>query len=183
MAYINKDGKIGTLYQLLPNVSNPILFTEAELKEMGIEPYVEKVKVPTLEEMKAQQLNGVKNTHTQIKEEGFMTSLGFKIDCKDRDVNNFANGKQLLDASGVTETIVIDYDNQTHTISATDYTKIVLELGGYVMQLLKEKQIMRGLINVATTKTALKKVYWRKGVYDEDGMTLLKWEYNPLMRS
>jgi len=182
MAYINKNKKIGSLYELLPNVSNPTLFTDAELATLGIKKYIEPVKVKTLAELKKEKLVEIKSTHQQIKTEGFMTSLGFKIDCDDKSINNFANGKQLLDISKASQTLVVDFDNVSHTVIATDYTKIVLELGGYIIKLLTEKQRARDLVNKVTTKIELANVYWRKPILAADMFTVTSWKYNSLVR-
>ena len=56
----NQTGQIGTLYQLLPNVSNPILFTEEELLELNIEKYIEPIIEPVLKPLEEYKVDKYK---------------------------------------------------------------------------------------------------------------------------
>lgn len=71
--------------------------------------------------------------------EGFTTSLGFKIDCKENNVADFHQMLTLLSLSGETSTIVRDYNNDNHTVSASDFMQLCKELGAYVAQLRYQK--------------------------------------------
>jgi len=183
MTYINTETEeIGTLYQLLPKVSSPIKLSDEELLALNIEKYVAPEVMPTLDEVKENKLKELKVVHQQIKTEGFITSLGFKIDCEDKNVNDFANGKQLLDVAGLDSINVVDYDNVTRELTAEQYTNMVVELGAYMMQLLMEKQTLRDLVNEATTIEEAKDVYWRTPIYeDEQEIIISGYEYNTIL--
>ncbi len=70
MAYENKNtGEIGSLFKLLPNISNPICFSEEELLGLGIEKHIPEIieVVKTLEELKTERLTQLSNeVHTFV---------------------------------------------------------------------------------------------------------------------
>ena len=92
MAYINNEtGEIGTLYKLLPDVSNPILFSEEELAALGITKYVPEVveKIESLEEAVARKNVEIKAVYVELSNEGFECSNGIKLDCRESDKINW----------------------------------------------------------------------------------------------
>lgn len=184
MVYKNtKTGETGNLYKLLPNVSNAIKLTEEQLKELNIEKVQPVPKPePTLEEMKKQKNKEIKQNLSQIRNEGFDTSFGFKIDITKEHFDLFKDVKLLLEETGSTETEVRDYNNQFHVLTKSDYDSLVLEAGIYINQLLKEKWILNKEVDSATTKKEVEKIYWRKPIYvDEMEMEISGYEYNPIL--
>ena len=206
----NEIVKTGNLFNMETRNSNPTLLSEEELKVLGVyksKPFeynlnigeyfgdstynydsvldivreVKEIKTIDLEVFKTSKLSEIKNTHLEIKSEGFTSTSGIKIDCEDKNLNDFANGKLLMDISGGTESRVIDYNNISHDLSAEDYTSLVLELGGYIIKLLNDKQILRGLINKSTTHLEVSEVYWRKANYSEDELEFIDYTYSPLV--
>lgn len=147
---------------------------------MGIKKYTPKVLPPTLDELKAKKNLEIKSTLAQIRSEGFMTSFGFKIDCGERNVNDFANGLMMIQATNMTEIIVKDFDNQTHVLSGDDYKTMVIELGGYISKLLGNKWQLNELVKVATIDN-ISDIYWRNAITDEETLETTGYEYNPIL--
>lgn len=183
MAYKNtKTGEIGTLFKLLPNVSNPTNFTIDELKELNIVKEVPEQKPePSLEELKERKNQEIKNTLAQLREEGFITSLGFKIDITKEHFDLFKDGKLLLEETGATETEVRDFDNEFHSLTKTEFNDMILEAGVYISNLVKNKWILNKLVTEAQTKEEIQNIYWRKALMDEGNLDITGYEYNPLL--
>lgn len=182
MAYINTEtNEIGTLYQLLPNVSSPIRFSEEELLALNIEKYTPPVIEPTLEEVKKRKVEEIKSTFEQIKTEGFTSSTGVKIDCGDENVNDFTQGFIFGKEKNKTDIDIIDYDNNKVSLTFTEYKDLVLELGDYKMSTIYKKNTLRELVNTATTIEEVEAVYWRTPIYDEDGLLIIGYNYNPIL--
>ena len=68
MSYINKDGKIGTVFQLLPLVSNPQFLSEEELLERGIERYTPEPIEPVVLPLDDYKIQKYENISKQIHE-------------------------------------------------------------------------------------------------------------------
>ena len=84
--------------------------------------------------------------------QGFMTHLGFKIDCLSKSVADFAQNLQYMESASLSETDVMDYENKLHEhISFSDYKKMCIGLGTYVFQLRKsywaEREKIQSLSN------------------------------------
>lgn len=184
MVYKNtQTGQTGSLYKLLPDVSNVIKLSKEQLKELNIEKVEPEPKPePTIEELKAQKSKEIKNNLNKLRKEGFETSLGFRIDITKEHFDLFKDGKILLQETGATQTEVRDYYNQFHTLSKEDYDAMVLEAGLYIHQLLNEKWILNKEVDNATELQQVKDIYWREAVYsDEEQMEVSGYEYNPIL--
>ncbi|HAG52303.1 MAG TPA: hypothetical protein DCL21_00775 [Alphaproteobacteria bacterium] len=200
--------KTGTLKQLIPKCSNPTLLSEEEIKannvyylnttplslkpweRQGKESYnynIEEDKVYIqyevneigLDTFKQNKLNEFKQVHNQIKTEGFTSpTLDIKIDCEDRNLNDFSNALVMLNESGANGLAIVDYEDNVHNLSKADYKVLVLQLGDYVTKLLFDKQKLRNLVNNCTTYEEVDVIVWRTPIYGEDELEVIDWVYN-----
>ena len=75
-----------------------------------------------------------KLSQIETLEAGCPTSLGFQIDCMDKNVADFDKTLGLISVSPTTTTVLVrDYDNINHTITIEQYKQMCLELGAHVM--------------------------------------------------
>jgi hypothetical protein len=75
-----------------------------------------------------------KLSQIETLEAGCPTSLGFRIDCMDKNKTDFDQTLGLISIySAMTEVLVRDYDNLNHTITVDQYKQMCLELGAHVM--------------------------------------------------
>jgi hypothetical protein len=204
-----KDGKVekvGNLYKLLPNVSNPSKLSEDKLKEMGVYKVVndttklsawQKVKFISynfdgeninevkeiedigLNDFKNKKLEEIKQTYYTLTNEGFECSNGIKLDCRESDKVNW---KQLLEDTQSTgdDLTLRDYYNQNYTLSPAEIESMMLELQSYYRKLLADKWSCEDLIDGFTTYEEVRDFYWRKAIYDEND-EFVEWEYNSLV--
>lgn len=71
--------------------------------------------------------------------EGFLTSLGIRVDCKEKNISDFHRALSLLSLSGKTTTLVRDYYNKNHTVSTADFMKLCKELGEHAEKIRHSK--------------------------------------------
>jgi len=118
-----------------------------------------KVDVP-LQDFKDSKKQELKTIHEQKMKEGFTSSTNIKLDCEPHNINDFANAKQLLDISGAADITIRDYDNAVHTLAATDFTVLVLELANYYQTLLATKWGYQDSTDSKTTYEDVNGVEW-----------------------
>lgn len=184
MAYKNTEtGQIGTLYKLLPNVSNPFKLTEEQLGDLNIVKHVpEAPPEPSLEELKYSKNEHIKKELDNITKEGCDISLGFKIDFETHNRTEFALGLQLINETGLESMTIRDFDNVNHIITAAEYKQMVLEMAAQFNKLLAEKWTLNKAVEDATTKEEVEAIYWRKALYsDAEQMIVSGYEYNPIL--
>lgn len=200
----------GNVRKLVLNCTNPTLLSEDELKALNVylveftplninewetrgkELYsynseldkvigTYEVITKSLDQFKNEKLEMLKYTHTQILSEGCDISLGFKIDCESKNVNDFSNAYNLLKLSGASGLPIIDYDNNTHNLSKLDFETLLMELGAYVTKQLFDKQKLRELVINEINHERINSVFWRTPVYDSDMMEVLSYDYNSVL--
>lgn len=178
MAYINKDGKIGNLHQLLPKVSGATNLSDEQLKQLyDIEKYIAPIKERTLEEVKNDKLKEIKQTYKNISNEGFECSNRIKLDCRESDKINWLTCR----ISGG-NTPIRDFDNQTHVLEPSVIIGMLDELQNYYMKLLSDKWKLENIIKSCTTIEELENIYWRKPIFDDDDeMNVIGYEYNEVL--
>lgn len=184
MVYKNiETGQVGTLYELLPNTSNPFKLTEEQLLELNIvkEEVHPKVREISLKELKIIKNNEIKTTLDAITKEGCALSLGFKIDFETHNRTEFALGLQLINETGLSEMTIRDFDNVNRTISAAEYKQMVLEMADQFNKLLADKWMLNKAVEDATTVEEVEAIFWRREIYDEENMELTGYEYNPIL--
>lgn len=89
--------------------------------------------------MKNALVDAVKRIYDGKIDDGYLTTLGFRVDIKQVNVVDWSASLQMLQVSGETEIEVGDYDNQTHVISSVDYAAMCLEMGEYLRALRSRK--------------------------------------------
>ena len=203
---INEEGKVekvGNLYNLLPNVSNPIKLSEEELKEYKVykpvideaqpQPweYIEKVdyefdgenvkeikviKETPLDEFKKRKKEEIKYTYEQIMNEGFECSNGIKLDCREKDKINWLRLREIIETS-IESQIIRDFDNVTHTLEPDVIKTMLNELEEHYKNILYTKWKCEDIIDSYSTYKDVHNFYWRRGIYDENE-EFVEWEYN-----
>lgn len=214
MAYAKVENgqvvKTGTIFTLLPQVSNPKALSEEELNAKGIykikydtrtvEPWQRVKGVKTefkdgeaiqtkeiedipLEKFKDEKNAVIKRTLFQIMNEGFTASNGIKIDIKDSDRSNWMTNLDLMSISGQTETQIRDFNNVTNTLPFEDYKNMIIEAGAYVQKQFQDKWVLNQKVDDATTYQEVEDIFWRKAVYTGDDIDaeFSHWEYNPIL--
>jgi len=201
----NEVVETGTLYKLLPEVSNPIKLTNEELLDQSIykidtnpitlepwqfiksvEPVFDGEKVYLnktienydLEEYKDTKKKEFKKTFQQILTEGFTTSSGIKLDCKQENINNFTNNIMFMEKMGGNQTTVRDFNNQEHTFTLQEFEDMLKELGQHWKTQFNNKWTLDKKVDVATTHQEVHDIYWRKAVHSDE-MEFSHWEYHP----
>lgn len=101
--------------------------------------------------MKQALVDSVKEIHDNKILEGYFTSFGFRVDIKPNNVTDWSAGLQLLNLSGATEIKVGDYENQTHTLTSTQYIRMCAEVGAYLQFLRSKKWANREAVLAAPT--------------------------------
>ena len=75
-----------------------------------------------------------KLSQTETLQAGCPTSLGFRIDCMDKNKTDFDQTLGLISIyPAMTEVLVRDYDNNNHTVTVDQYKQMCIELGVHVM--------------------------------------------------
>lgn len=82
---------------------------------------------------------------------GVTITSGLKLDCQDKNINDWGNTKLLMDAASMTSVDICDYDNATHTLTAAEYTQLVLEVGAHYQSVYSQKWLRRQQLAAATT--------------------------------
>lgn len=82
---------------------------------------------------------------------GCLLSTGIKVDCKDKDISRWASTKVLMDTCGLTEIQIVDYNNQTVTLTSAQYLQLVLQVGSHFKDTLMTKNVKRNTAYSATT--------------------------------
>jgi len=120
----------------------------------------------TLEEVKKQKNRELKNTYTELTNEGFVCSNGIRLDCRESDKINWLTTKltALSSTNGIT---LKDFNNMVHTLSSTVVLTMLGELESYYEELLKTKWSLQIILNSYTTIEEVEAFYWRKGIFDE----------------
>lgn len=202
--------KTGNLFDMNTRCSNPTLLSQDEIKALNVylveftplttnsweykgeasytyDSTLDKVigtyevlEIP-LEEFKQTKLLEIKQTHEQILTEGFISTTGIKIDCEDKNLNDFSNALSLLNLSDANGLAIVDFVNNTINLSKVEYESLLLELGQYVTKLLFDKQILRGLVNNCLSHIEVNDIYWRKLNYKENSEEVIGFTYNPIL--
>jgi len=115
---------------------------------------------PSLDELKQQKKAEIKRVFEEELRKGYLTSLGFRVDCKLEDLNNFDVALKLAEMAGMTEITIRDYDNITRTLTFDEYKQMCLELGQYIQELFKKKWTLQAQVDKATTKEELAALTW-----------------------
>lgn len=113
-----------------------------------------------LEVYKTKRKNAIKTSYETELTQGLTVTAGFKIDCDNRDNNNFSTNYNYIKLKGLTSTTVRDYDNLTHTLTLAEYETMCLELGDHVTTLYGKKWTLQKQIDDATTLQEVKAVVW-----------------------
>lgn len=210
MTYIKiENGEIietGTLFILLPNISNSVLLTESELKELkiykpvldtvSIEPWqyhertdyiydlendlVNEVKLITditLEAFKEQKNKEIIGNYEELSLEGFVCSNSIKLDCRECDKINWS----VAYSDDTMKTKIKDFDNVIHSTTVTEFDTMYFELKQYYLKIQNDKWILNTIVNDSTSYSEINEVYWRFPNYDVDGVTVLNYTYNPIL--
>lgn len=182
MAYKNNiTNEIGTIFKLLPDVSNPHFLSEQELLDRNIIKYNPEVVevVKTLDEVKTRKLLEIKSTMSEILNEGYITpSKQIKVDIRPSDMANWVSNQVLMDKAGLIETTVRDYDNVSHVVTAAEYTVMAMEIGAKVTGVYNTKWQLQNSVNDATTISEVDAIYWRRPIYDnETELNIIGYDY------
>lgn len=90
------------------------------------------------------KIDSIKNTHLVELTKGFMTSFGFRIDCKKENIEDFNLQLSRLEQNpSITEVMVVDYNDEEHVLSRADFITMVVEVGEYYFSLYGRKWLGR----------------------------------------
>lgn len=90
--------------------------------------------------------------------EGCQLSLGFWVDCKPEDVNNWANALRLMEMVNGDTISIADYDNETRVITIEQLRTLCVEVGIYFQHVMTSKWMIRDQINSTQSLTALNSI-------------------------
>lgn len=151
--------EIGTLKQLLPKISSPEQLTEAELSNLNIVEYVEPI-ILNLDKIKSNKLWEIENAMELEIKDGFLSSVGIKVDCDEQSINNYAQAFTLLEVTGGTSIDIINYDNVKQTISFENFKTMLIELGQNKIARIYKHRTLKDAVNAATTETEVNTINW-----------------------
>ena len=139
---------------------------------------VREVLTHTVDYMRTLKLTQIKNTYTELTNEGFMTSKDIKLDCRESDKTNWLTLKLDCLANPDKLHTIKDFDNGVHSdLSSADVLVMLTELEGHYTKLLTDKWTYETLINSYTEFTEVEAFYWRKAIYDEETLELIDYTY------
>ena len=93
-------------------------------------------------------------------EPGFLTSLGFKIDCELEDTMLLSMAHQLAILKSKTDIDISDYDNVVQNLTIAQFETVLGELGDFVQATFDKKWTLRASIVSATTEGELNLIVW-----------------------
>jgi nitrogen regulatory protein PII-like uncharacterized protein len=129
-----------------------------------------------LEVIKKQKDEEIKQTYIQLSNEGFKTSKGITLDCRDSDkINWLASKLQNKDMY-----YIKDYYGDIHEVIREDYMMMIDELEKHYEKLLNDKWKLNTIVKNSDNHQEVTELYWRKGLYDEED-NFIGYEYNPLL--
>jgi hypothetical protein len=111
--------------------------------------------------LKAVQAARIREAFNQAPYNGHITSGGFRMDAKREDIDNLSRLKdRLLETGGADATTIRDFDNQFHTVTATQLSQIVGELVDFGLGLYSRKWELEQALTSATTEEEVLAVQW-----------------------
>ena len=114
----------------------------------------------TLDEYKKIKKGEIKQAFLNAFNQGYETSLGIKVDCKQQDILNFKGALELAEFQNLSEVTIRDYDNNYHTITTEQLRQIIAETLQYHAQLYQKKWQLEKQIDEAQSFEELFEIKW-----------------------
>lgn len=128
-------------------INNKVVFTFEDIPETTI-----------IQNLKNKKLKLISNSFNEAFSLGCITTFGFKVNCKYRDITNL---QILLRQTDINETINFrDYNNIFHAISYNDLNKICNEIDNYILGLYQKKWNLKEVIKNTITIEELELITW-----------------------
>lgn len=130
-----------------------------------------------LDKFKERKNQEFKNIYFQLSNEGFITSLGIKLDCRESDKINWL----VASTDDTKKTRVKDYNNVIHETTITQFDNMYNELKNYYDKLLNNKWILNTAVDTSTSYEEVNNLYWRKWIVTNEETGEGYFEYNPIL--
>lgn len=114
-----------------------------------------------LDEWKSFNKLDIKLNYNGIMKEGFTSTSGIKVDCRESDKVNWLGVKIESENLGLTEVSIRDYNNVTQVISKADFDTLYYELYAHYDSMLKKKWDLQTQIDNATTHEEVAAIQWQ----------------------
>jgi hypothetical protein len=114
----------------------------------------------TLDEYKRIKKGEIKQAFLNAFNQGYKTTLGIKVDCKQQDILNFKGALELAKAQNKRKLVIRDYNNNYHEITTKQLETIINELLAYHAQLFQKKWELEKKIDSAKSFEELFEIKW-----------------------
>jgi len=113
-----------------------------------------------LELWKKKKKEEIKQAFLDTLSRGFTTSSGITLDSKLEDLHNFRASLDYAKVKNLEEVVIRDYYNQVHTVSVSEFEKMVLELGEHILNCFKKKWDLQARVDQAQDVDEVKTITW-----------------------
>lgn len=122
-------------------------------------PELEKWELP-LTAIKSRKYAEIKKGFLRHLSEGCESKLGFKVDATPTDETFLSSVYERMKLSVNEFVIISDFDNNIQTVNASDFKKLLIEVGNFIQLAFERKWELRNDIEKCTSGNDLKTVKW-----------------------
>ena len=121
---------------------------------------IEHIPSVSLDQLKSQKKQLIKQSFLKTLENGYLTSFGFRVDAKLEDLNNFDILLKYAEMANLDTITIRDYNNIVRTLSIDDFRQLCIELGNFLQNQFQKKWSLQAQIDQASNENELEKIKW-----------------------